>query len=428
MSEAIICRANSQFQDKTNLAKNWYFINPINSRGKIEYTDYGETIDGWIAQSWYTNNTPKTSFKLTDQGLLITPGADRTVLNQVIDDNTFNFLAGKYVTITIVTSDGDQAVLTLVPDMNTTMEQFKAYFQNRNDYQLLMYRFGGWLGNRPNIQIGPLDGAEPICLLGVCIEIGSESTFTYQDSEGKWRIRKPIPDKSELLRLNGGIAQLPLQEDGLIVNNPYCPYAYEAVVNHIGCNAVGLDTSNGFWWIIKYLPNYRSDGYGIQIAVNHATNKMLFRTSINGVWNPWSTLFHNGNLNPDTIGAAWANHTHDVVAMGGGRIISGSYAGENEYEDNTTKTRFINLGVTPKAVFVMMNETSIHDSNYNNLGGMALQGIPCKTVANNVNYNIIEIVQNGFNVFTTMKRINTNWWLRINTNSLGNTYFYIAFI
>ena len=46
MSEAIICRANSQFQDKTNLAKNWYFINPINSRGKIEYTDYGETIDG----------------------------------------------------------------------------------------------------------------------------------------------------------------------------------------------------------------------------------------------------------------------------------------------------------------------------------------------------------------------------------------------
>lgn len=418
MSEAIICRANSQFQDKTNLAKNWYFINPINSRGKIEYTDYGETIDGWIAQSWYTNNTPKTSFKLTDQGLLITPGADRTVLNQVIDDNTFNFLVSKYVTITIVTSDGDQAVLTLVPDMNTTMEQFKAYFQNRNDYQLLMYRFGGWLGNRPNIQIGPLDGAEPICLLGVCIEIGSESTFTYQDSEGKWRIRKPIPDKSELLRLNGGIAQLPLQEDGLIVNNPYCPYAYEAVVNHIGCNAVGLDTSNGFWWIIKYLPNYRSDGYGIQIAVNHATNKMLFRTSINGVWNPWSTLFHNGNLNPDTIGAAWANHTHDITALGGTKIINGTYTGDRgDYRD-------IDLGVTPKVVIVAKRGTNFgyYINSVSNISAAIAVDSDPNMLTESGNY-AIQLIQNGFRVHEIESR-----YENVSLNEHTMKYSYIAFV
>ena len=196
-----------------------------------------------------------------------------------------------------------------------------------------------------------------------------------------------------------------------ILNNPNYAYPYETSVADY--NAANIGLPGGLWWHIKYFRHDDNNGFGSQIAIGlNSGNRMLFRTSNGTNWYQWQEVYHSGNFDPSSSG----------------KTIQGSYVGENEYEDNTTKTRFINLGVTPKAVFVMMNGTSIHDSNYNNLGGMALQGIPCKTVANNVNYNIIEIVQNGFNVFTTMKRINTNWWLRINTNSLGNTYFYIAFI
>lgn len=341
MAESIICRASSPFSEKTNFAKNWYFINPINSKGKTEYTEYGEIIDGWINQSWYTTLTPKTSFKLTDQGLLITPGADKSILHQIIDDDLFfNFLVGKYVTITVVTSDGDQAVLTLVPDAESTMETIKATFQYRSDYQILMYRWGGWLGNRPNIQVGMLDGAQPICLLGVCIEEGISSTFTYQDAEGKWRIKQPLPNRSlEMIKTNEGITKYGLQQNADIVGNPYFAHSYETVSDVPTSNSIGLETST-HWWAIKYFPNPNiGDGYGIQLAILQNSTKMKFRTSYGGTWLPWQEVYHNGNLNPDTIG----------------RVINGSITIPEMENPEGVYSIIINSGINAKLLFLNSN-------------------------------------------------------------------------
>lgn len=430
MAESIICRASSPFPEKTNFAKNWYFINPINSKGKKEYTEYGEIIDGWVTASWYSENTPKTSFKLTDQGLLITPGANKTILHQIIDDDLFfNFLVGKYVTVTVVTSDGDQAVLTLIPDATSTMETVKARFQHRNDYQIIMYRWGGWLGNKPNIQIGSLDNAQPIYLLGVCIEIGSSSTFTYQDAEGKWRIKHPIYNKPlEMIRTNDGVVRYALQTNADIIGNANHPYSYETIADINACNLIGIDTT-AFYCVIKYFPNYRSDGYGIQLAFRHDSDIMLFRTSHGNTWNAWNTVYTNRNLNPDTIGAAWANHTHDVVALGGGKIISGTYTGDgatpNGTEVGVSNPRFINLGITPKAVLVLAKGINVtyNEGHEYCRGGMATTGSPA--IGREGNY-VLSVATNGFYVYKETK--GSNWMSFSQTNEEGVLYNYIALI
>lgn len=430
MAESIICRASSPFPEKTNFAKNWYFINPINSKGKKEYTEYGEIIDGWINQSWYTSKTPKTSYKLTDQGLLITPGEDISHLNQIIDSDLFNYFVGRYITITVVTPDGDQAVLTLIVDANSTMEHFRGTFQNHNGWYILLYKWGGWLGGRPNIQLCCDADADPIYLLGVCIEEGISSTFTYQDAEGKWRIKQPLPNRSlEMIRTNEGITKYGLQQNADIVGNPYFAHSYETVTDVPTSNSIGLETS-AHWWAIKYFPNPNiGDGYGIQLAILQNSTKMKFRTSYGGTWLPWQEVYHNGNLNPDTIGAAWANHTHDVVALGGGKIISGTYTGDgatpNGTEVGVSNPRFINLGITPKAVLVLAKGINVtyNEGHEYCRGGMATTGSPA--IGREGNY-VLSVATNGFYVYKETK--GSNWMSFSQTNEEGVLYNYIALI
>ena len=70
-------------------------------------------------------------------------------------------------------------------------------------------------------------------------------------------------------------------------------------------------------------------------------------------------------------------------------VIFGTYTGDG------TASRFINLGFTPVAVEVYTHNGKQAGAtgglNNSYFGGLALNGYPCR--------NVIEVVENGFNVF-----------------------------
>ena len=48
-----------------NLLDNWYLMDPINQRGKTEYTDFGYTIDRW----WYHTNSAEAPLRVDSDGI-----------------------------------------------------------------------------------------------------------------------------------------------------------------------------------------------------------------------------------------------------------------------------------------------------------------------------------------------------------------------
>lgn len=215
-----------------------------------------------------------------------------------------------------------------------------------------------------------------------------------------------------------------------VLNNPNYPYPYDASVANYDSPSIGLSG----WWHIKYFRHIDSNGYGAQLALGLDTgNRMLFRTSNGTNWNPWQEVYHNGNLNPANY--ALANHTHDITALGGGKIISGSYTGQYQsyvYDGKNNYyafTRFINLGVTPKAIIIMKKGyDTFHASGYDYVtGGLATINSPAKYINGSITREIITIGTNGFTV-REESIPNGNWAIYLNLDTKDDFYNYIAFI
>lgn len=225
-----------------------------------------------------------------------------------------------------------------------------------------------------------------------------------------------------------------IQPNADIVSNSNYPYAYEAVVpNYVD---IGLDRH---WWHIKYFRHGNNDGYGAQLAISlDGGNKIYFRTSIGTGWQPWSVIYSSANLNPDTIGAAWANHTHDLAALGASRIILGTYTGQNESNynnDYAAFTRFINIGVTARAIMILNNGCYMgYSDSYGYIeGGFATPQNPLThAFKKDTNYateyrDCLVVGTNGFTVREEFCR-SGNWGTYIRLDTKNTLYQYIAFI
>ena len=95
------------------------------------------------------------------------------------------------------------------------------------------------------------------------------------------------------------------------------------------------------------------------------------------------------------------------------KITFGTYAGDG------AESRTINLGFTPKAVFVIEagGRTLMSGYSIQHYGGLAFQNTP----ATDSSGDIVQIVTNGFKVFN---RLNGDY---IRTNYEGLDFHYIAF-
>ena len=111
---------------------------------------------------------------------------------------------------------------------------------------------------------------------------------------------------------------------------------------------------------------------------------------------------------------ASASHTHTASeVVGGTSIIHGTYTGDGNSQ------RLINLGERPRAVLLMTNNGLTFSANNVIYGGLATRDTPCITTGSGSEEKVIEIVDNGFNVFKTNYST---------SNYSGMVYNYVAFL
>lgn len=157
-----------------NLLKNWYFANPINSRGQTEYTkDAGVayTIDRWCQNG--------SGVKLNDG--YITTGAMGGIFQRI--DN-FSELKERMVTFSILTLENK--LLSGSKIFNSSDDSFI-----KTDEVWLLYNsyFNGF-------QIAPIVTDSSLNIVAAKLELGDTQTLAHQDENGNW-ILNEIPNREE---------------------------------------------------------------------------------------------------------------------------------------------------------------------------------------------------------------------------------------
>lgn len=118
----------------------------------------------------------------------------------------------------------------------------------------------------------------------------------------------------------------------------------------------------------------------------------------------------------EIVGSKW----NDVIFDGEKFISNGNYI-TGVYTGNGANQQFINLGFTPKAIYVSkQSRRKGNDYLIGSDAGLAITNYPSR----NGNNTIIEIVDNGFNVFFSYSSYG---YYEKDTNADGKIYMYIAF-
>jgi hypothetical protein len=149
---------------------------------------------------------------------------------------------------------------------------------------------------------------------------------------------------------------------------------------------------------------------GAQLAFddwNVSNPRMWMRTLFKGNVSPWVEMLHTGNI------TAYSN-----------KIVTGTYTGDG------AESQFINLGFTPDAVLVVPTtglgiiNRGGYDGKY--YSGLATKTTPCRAKYISSTYPMITIAENGFYVYYSEDRKNTNSELIVCTNEDGALFNYIA--
>lgn len=168
-----------------NLLDNWYFSNPVNQRGKTEYTAVGYSID-----RWYLN---RGSLEIVDDGVQLkwngTSGTDAYIQHRFpIDDKYFY---GKPLTFSALV-DGELYSITATP---TQTAGFSAIENFPNGYISITT----W--NSSNVSIAVTIATNTtggFKLIAAKLELGDTQTLAHQDSSGNWVLNE-IPNYGEQL-------------------------------------------------------------------------------------------------------------------------------------------------------------------------------------------------------------------------------------
>lgn len=103
----------------------------------------------------------------------------------------------------------------------------------------------------------------------------------------------------------------------------------------------------------------------------------------------------------------------EAVAATVPQIVTGTYVGDGEY------SQFIDLGFTPKAVYICHESGTVFSSaGWSYWGGLALPGKPAKRES----CNIVSIATNGFQVYYRTDPYT------VYSNLADDTFYYIALL
>lgn len=187
----------NKYPSNPNLLDNWYFVNPVNQRGKTEYTEAGYTVDRWI----FDNDSETVTANLTQEGVRFSASSGATgiaSLSQIINPKNFNALAGKTVTLSCLgKTDIAQQVLfyvdrQIVAHASSTPIDGVCMTTCTYTFPTVMSSLAVFLYARS------ISGAGEGSILATKLELGDTQTLAHKEN-GIWVLNE-IPDFGEQLR------------------------------------------------------------------------------------------------------------------------------------------------------------------------------------------------------------------------------------
>lgn len=151
-----------------NLLDNWYFLDPVNQRGRAEYTGAGYTIDRWRINAG--------SLTVSADGIRLTNGA--AIYQRMVG---ISLNDGKTRTISYMDTDN-----------NVYSGILAAGYQTLGSWQFA-YDTGIALYCRPQ--------SNTVGIRAIKLEDGPSQTLARRDASGSWVLNDPPPDyQQELLK------------------------------------------------------------------------------------------------------------------------------------------------------------------------------------------------------------------------------------
>ncbi len=190
-----------------NLLDNWYFADPINQRGQMEYSGIGYTIDRWVLQE----DTGK--LVLNSNGVTLSGSAENNhYLLQKMESDLFD----KVITYSILLSDGKLYSKTGALSRTIGDDVYIDFDIGQIGFHVYPgYLFGVFIASRPGQSITPVAAK---------LELGSQQTLAHQDADGNWVLNDPPPNKAlELAKCQRYYVNVGKSPLGLIASGIYFP-------------------------------------------------------------------------------------------------------------------------------------------------------------------------------------------------------------
>ncbi|MBP1576848.1 MAG: hypothetical protein J6C75_00045 [Oscillospiraceae bacterium] len=178
-----------------NLLHNWYFPNPVNSKGLKVHPQGASTI---FIDRWMKNGSLEAT--LTDEGIVITASSSKTVsFYQWIDAEE---LAGKTVTASALLRSSTKPILRMYWFDGTTQKQLKQVTTTYSG-ELALMQFTVVVpetAKKVTFQLFSSDEGTEYCadttFIAGKLELGSVQTLAHRDKNGEWVLNE-TPDFAE---------------------------------------------------------------------------------------------------------------------------------------------------------------------------------------------------------------------------------------
>ena len=169
---------------RPNLADNWDFTNPVNQRGKTQYTQGQYAMDRWVVE---------TGSSVTIKDGYIAIATQTQAIIQHITEAEAKQLNGKTVTVSILTKEGNLATKTGV----ITYDGTKDIHLGTGSVDGVKFGVSLFPKNK-SFQIGRIFGTGNV--KAVKTEFGDTQTLAYQTSDGKWELLEHADHVAERLK------------------------------------------------------------------------------------------------------------------------------------------------------------------------------------------------------------------------------------
>lgn len=170
--------ARMDMYSNENLLDNWYFIDPINQKGKTEYTGAGYMIDRWyMTQGILT---------ISDDGIILNNSAD-AVNEQWLDQRLeIDYRHTSTMTLSVYISEISGKIALCLSDGGIFIE-----VTTPGVYQITGIMSGS--GSAVKLIVHP---SSVVKIKAIKLELGPVQTLAHKDASGNWVLNDPPPNKA----------------------------------------------------------------------------------------------------------------------------------------------------------------------------------------------------------------------------------------